>query len=185
MRFSNAGTHAEKEQKNPMKRNSTLNFKSIGQLSQEMQSAQAKQDWNMRLLMKSNFHQIRIVKKEMERQRLIDEAKKKQAASKVEGSLLGELDEHEKEEDEETQLDAQPSMSHVQTIEDEQEEEYDDELANEAKKFVRFAQDGKTVELYSPQLKGCIKIKNTKIPIISSALRFEELKHIEDAILGM
>ena len=41
------------------------------------------------------------------------------------------------------------------------------------------------IELVSPNLKGVLKIKNPKVPIASDALRFAELKHIEDTITGM
>ena len=37
----------------------------------------------------------------------------------------------------------------------------------------------------SPAQKGVLKIRNAKIPIISNALRYEELRHIEETIVDM
>ena len=56
---------------------------------------------------------------------------------------------------------------------------------DEARKCIRIGSDGKTIELISPQQKGILKIRNSKIPIASNALRYQELKHIEDTIVGM
>lgn len=54
------------------------------------------------------------------------------------------------------------------------------ESANqEHKKHVRFSENGKNIELISPNKQGIFKIKNSRVPIASSALRFEELQHIE------
>ena len=61
----------------------------------------------------------------------------------------------------------------------------EDENNEEAQRFIRFANDGKTIELTSPGSKGVLKIRNSKIPIASDALRFEELVHIENTIVGM
>ena len=55
----------------------------------------------------------------------------------------------------------------------------------EHKKHVRFSENGKQVELISPNKQGIFKIKNSRVPIASSALRFEELQHIEAQIQGM
>ena len=52
---------------------------------------------------------------------------------------------------------------------------------NEAKKFVRFIDDG-VVELISPNSNGKVRIKNCKIPVSTSDLRFEELKLIDQTI---
>ena len=51
----------------------------------------------------------------------------------------------------------------------------EDENNEEAQRFIRFANDGKTIELTSPGSKGVLRIRNSKIPIASDALRFEEL----------
>ena len=48
------------------------------------------------------------------------------------------------------------------------------EQNKEAKKHVRFIDNGQ-VELISPNKKGIVRIKNCKVPISTSALRFEEL----------
>ena len=40
------------------------------------------------------------------------------------------------------------------------EEDDEDERKDEAQRFVRFAKDGKTVELISPQQRGVLKIRN-------------------------
>ena len=50
----------------------------------------------------------------------------------------------------------------------------DSEIAREAKKYVRFKDNG-SVELTSSSHKGVFRIKNCKVPISTSALRFEEL----------
>ena len=55
----------------------------------------------------------------------------------------------------------------------------------ETNKFIRLAEDGKTVELISPNEQGILRIKNPKIAIASDALRFQELTHIENTIVGM
>ena len=60
-----------------------------------------------------------------------------------------------------------------------------DQDTGEGSKFIRMAADGKTIELISPAQKGMIQIKNSKIPIVSDALRFEELMHIENTINDM
>ena len=62
--------------------------------------------------------------------------------------------------------------------------EGDEKNIVEAKKHVRFSDNG-NVELISPNKKGVFKIKNVKVPISTSALRFEELSHIEAQIAGM
>ena len=48
------------------------------------------------------------------------------------------------------------------------------ETTREAKKYVRFKDNG-SVELTSASHKGVFRIKNCKVPISTSALRFEEL----------
>ena len=53
------------------------------------------------------------------------------------------------------------------------------EQNREAKKHVRFVDNG-NVELISPNKQGIFRIKNCKVPISTSALRFEELQHIEE-----
>ena len=55
----------------------------------------------------------------------------------------------------------------------------------EYSKFIRLAADGKTVELVSPNQQGILRIKDPKIAITSDALRFQELAHIENTIVGM
>ena len=50
---------------------------------------------------------------------------------------------------------------------------------------MRFTDNGKNVELVGPGGQGVFKIKNPKVPISTSALRFEELSHIEAQITGM
>lgn len=66
-----------------------------------------------------------------------------------------------------------------------EEDEEDEANKDEAQKCVRVANDGKTIELISPQQKTVLKIRNAKIPITSNALRYQELKHIEDTIVSM
>lgn len=65
------------------------------------------------------------------------------------------------------------------------EEDEEDEINEEAQRYIRFTENGKTIELISPGSKGVLKIRNSKIPIASDALRFEELRHIENTIVGM
>ena len=45
--------------------------------------------------------------------------------------------------------------------------------------------DGNSVELISPNKTGVFRIKNVKVPISTSYLRFEELSHIERQIAEM
>ena len=55
---------------------------------------------------------------------------------------------------------------------------------DEAKKYVRFVQDG-VVELISPNSKGVVRINKCKVPVASSDLRLEELKHIDQTISNL
>ena len=55
----------------------------------------------------------------------------------------------------------------------------------EAKKYVRYINDGKTVEIISPNMKGVLKIKGSKVNIAPNPIRFEELKYIEKSITDM
>ena len=57
-------------------------------------------------------------------------------------------------------------------------------MAEEAEKYIRI-KDGNTIELISPSQKGVLQIRNSKVPIASDALRFEELIHIENTIVSM
>ena len=59
------------------------------------------------------------------------------------------------------------------------------EVDAEHKKHVRFSDNGKNIELISPNKQAIFRIKNCNAHISSSALRFEELKHIENQIQGM
>ena len=60
------------------------------------------------------------------------------------------------------------------------------ESPEEASRFIRVSKSDKnTIELISPNQGTVMKIKNTKIPIASDHLRFQELVHIENAIVGM
>lgn len=65
------------------------------------------------------------------------------------------------------------------------EDEEDDTVPDEAARCIRVSNNGKTVELISPAHMGVLKIRNPKIPIASNALRFQELLHIENTIVGM
>ena len=66
------------------------------------------------------------------------------------------------------------------------EEDEEDESPDEAKRFIRVSKTDKNViELISPAQHTVLKIRNSKIPIASDALRFQELVHIENAIVGM
>ena len=51
----------------------------------------------------------------------------------------------------------------------------------EAKKYVRFIDDG-AVELISPSSRGVVRIQNCKVPIASSDIRLDELRHIDQTI---
>ena len=66
------------------------------------------------------------------------------------------------------------------------EEDHEGECPDEGNKFIRWAKDDKnTIELISPNTHTVLKIRNSKIPIASDHLRFQELLHIENAIVGM
>ena len=52
------------------------------------------------------------------------------------------------------------------------EDEDDDVQLDEAQKCIRIGTDGKTIELINPLGKGILRIRNSKIPISSNALRF-------------
>ena len=52
---------------------------------------------------------------------------------------------------------------------------------HEAKKYVRFVDDG-AVELISPSSKGVVRIENCKVPVSSSDIRLDELRHIDQTI---
>ena len=67
-------------------------------------------------------------------------------------------------------------------VEDDESEHHN---IQETSKHIRLAEDGKTVELISPNEQGILRIKNPKIAIASDALRFQELTHIENTIVGM
>ena len=54
----------------------------------------------------------------------------------------------------------------------------------ERQKCIR-VKDGNTIELISPSQNGVLQIRNSKVPIASDALRFEELVHIENTIVSM
>ena len=65
-----------------------------------------------------------------------------------------------------------------------EDEEY--ESLEEAGRFIRVAKNDKnTIELISPNQSTVMKVRNPKIPIASDHLRFQELVHIENAIVGM
>jgi len=64
-------------------------------------------------------------------------------------------------------------------------EDEDEELLDEGRRLIRRSENGKTVELHSPSVRGVIKIRNCKVPIASDALRFQELKHIENQMSNM
>ena len=49
----------------------------------------------------------------------------------------------------------------------------------EAKKYVRYQDNGKTVEIISPRMQGILKIKEPKVNIMPNPTKFLELKHIE------
>ena len=51
----------------------------------------------------------------------------------------------------------------------------------EAKKYVRFVDNG-AVELISPSSRGDVRIQNCKVPISSSDIRLDELRHIDQTI---
>ena len=55
----------------------------------------------------------------------------------------------------------------------------------EAKKYIRYKDEGKTIEIISPQMKGILRIKGSKVNIAPNPLRFEELQYIESAIVSM
>ena len=52
----------------------------------------------------------------------------------------------------------------------------------EASKHVIFSPAGTTVDFISPNKQGMMRIRNVHVPISTNALRFMELRHIEDAI---
>ena len=66
------------------------------------------------------------------------------------------------------------------------EEDEEGESPEETGRFIRVAKNDKnTIELISPNESTVMKVRNPKIQIASDPLRFQELVHIENAIVGM
>ena len=63
--------------------------------------------------------------------------------------------------------------------------EHDYDEAEEGNRFINKLADGNTIELTSPNSKTIMRIRNSKIPIVSDNLRFQELQHIERTMNGM
>lgn len=53
-----------------------------------------------------------------------------------------------------------------------EEDEEDEMTALEGNKLIRKGRDANTIELVSPCMKGIMKVRGSKIPIASDALRF-------------
>ena len=68
----------------------------------------------------------------------------------------------------------------LQLAQIEEDDEDEKQAKADAEKLIRKGNEKNTIELVSPQLKGVLKIRNSKIPIASDALRFQELMHIEN-----
>ena len=98
---------------------------------------------------------------------------------RLDTSLLGDLDEVKDEQSELIKEEMSPLLAQIE------EDEEDEINLDEADRCIRVSNNGKTVELISPALKGVLKIRNPKVPIASNALRFQELVHIENTIVGM
>lgn len=131
------------------------------------------------LLQNSNFHQIRQIKLQQEKDKAKAEAKKKLLLQKqFESEILDDIE--EKGEMSLAEV-ASPALPQI----DESDNDEENKILEEANKFIRKTGDGKTIELVSPNQKGFLRIRNSKIPITSDALRFQELQHIEDTITGM
>ncbi len=132
------------------------------------------------LLANSNFHQLRAHQKQEAKIQAKEELKRKLKMQKTmeQDSLLDTLGEQAR--DDGTSLDASSPLLH--NIEEDDEDEH---IKHDVTDFIRKAPDGKTIELISPGQSGVMKIKNPRIPVASNPLRFEELKHIEDTIIGM
>lgn len=94
--------------------------------------------------------------------------------------LLGNL--HEEESKGDVSNHAHDDLS---PILDKIDEDDEDEVQEEANKYIKYAIDGKSVELSGPTQRGVLRIRNPKVPISSNALRFQELMHIENTIVGM
>ena len=143
--------------------------------------------------MQSNFHQIRKQTKMLEK--LESKEQEKKLANKLkslDSTLLSGLAEQPNENGSEGsptlggKISPDLTSGHtIAEIEEDSEEESHRKIKEEANKFIKVSPDGKTIELISPAQSSSIKIKNSKIRIASDALRFEELRHIENTIAGM
>lgn len=138
------------------------------------------------LIQQSNFHQLRQIRLEQEKVRALEEAKKRKAINRLVSDIEGGIEEAAgKQEDDDDGVEPSSPARNLQQIEEDCDEELQ-ESPEDAQKFIRVSKNDKNViELTSPNTNSVVKIRNPKIPIASDYLRFQELMHIENAIIGM
>ena len=128
---------------------------------------------NEQLLEKSNFHLLRAYQ---EKKRLEDEKKaveqKFRRRSTIRGSTINDMEDISPSHSPSDKAGSDCGSPILPSIREQARRNY------EAKKFVRFVDNG-GVELISPSSRGVVRIKDCKVPISSSDIRLDELRHID------